>query len=267
MRCALLIPTRDRHACLARSLRSLLPAAAAGMAEIIICDQSPTPFPARHGLRILHRPDLSGLPAARNHLLRAGVADVVCFLDDDTDLAPDFLLRLRELVEREPEVVAWGPVVEVRDARTRRLHRLAQHGVFRDPRRLTARRCDRPTRALFGCCFAVRREAALRAGFDARRPGYALGEDLDFFLRLEGRKRFASCLRAVHRRDGAGRADPVARGRAKAEFLVWLARRHGGRDPATLIHLVIALLAAASGLGQERGAWRGVLAGVRSWLG
>lgn len=263
---AFLIPTRNRHACLARSLRTVRPAACAVGAEVVICDQSPTPFLPPPGVRVVHRPDLAGLPAARNALLRATTAEVVVFLDDDTDLAPDFALRLRELATREPDVVAWGPVVEVRTARTRRLHRLAQHGVFRDPRRLTTRRCDRPTRALFGCCFAVRRAHALRAGFDGRRPGYALGEDLDFFLRLEGRVRFASTLRAVHRRDGGGRADPVARGRAKADFLVWLARRHGGRDPATLIHLLLALMAAASGLGQERGAARGVLAGIRRWL-
>ena len=264
---ALLIPTRNRHVCLAQSLRTVLPAARAAGAEIVICDQSPTPFSPQPGMRVLHRPDLSGLPAARNALLRATDAEVVCFLDDDTDLAPDFGLRLRELAEAEPEVTAWGPVVEVRDVRTRRWHRLAQHGVFRDPRRLTARRCDRPTRALFGCCFAVRRAAALRAGFDARRSGYALGEDLDFFLRLDGRMRFASGLRAVHRRDGGGRADPLARGTAKADFLVWLGRRHGGGNPATLLHLVLALAAAASGLGQERGAVRGVWRGIRRWLG
>lgn len=263
---AFLIPSRNRHTGLAHSLRTILPAAAAADAEVVVCDQSLTSFPAPAPVRVLHRPDLAGLPAARNALLRATDAEVVCFLDDDTDLAPDFALRVRELAANEPGMVAWGPVVEVRDARTRRLHRLAQHGIFRDPRRLTARRCDRPVRALFGCCFAVRRAAALRTGFDARRAGYALGEDLDFFLRLEGGVRFAAALRAVHRRDGGDRADPMARGRAKAQFLVWLARRHGGRDPATLLHLLLALAAAASGLGHERGAWRGVLAGVRDWL-
>jgi len=266
-RLAVLIPTKNRHPCLAGSLRTVLRAAAAAGVEIVVCDQSPRPFPPSPGVRVLHRPDLAGLPAARNALLRATDAEVVVFLDDDTDLAPDFALRLRELAAAEPAVTAWGPVVEVRDVRTRRLHRLAQHGVFRDPRRLTARRCDRATRALFGCCFAVRRDAALRTGFDARRSGYALGEDLDFFLRLGGPVRFAATLRAVHRRDGGGRADPLARGRAKADFLIWLARRHGGRDPATVLHLLIALAAAATGLGQERGAARGVLRGILRWLG
>jgi GT2 family glycosyltransferase len=273
-RLAFLIPTRDRHACLARSLGPLLRAVHGlgdGGAEVLVCDQSREPFAAPAGVRVLHRPDLNGLPAARNVLLAASTAEVACFLDDDTDLAEDFAVRLRGLAEREPATVAWGPVVETRGTWTRRLHRLAQLGALRDPRRLVARAADRPARALFGCCFAVRRAWAAEVGFDSRRPGYALGEDLDFFLRLgrvagAGRTiRFAAGLVAHHRRDGADRASPVARGRAKADFLIWLARRHGGRNPATMVHLLLALMAAGSGRGHEPGSWRGAARGVLGW--
>lgn len=264
---AFLIPTRNRHDCLRRWLPSVLRAARAAEAVVVLCDQSATPFAAPPGVRVLHRPDLSGLPAARNALLAAVDAEVVCFLDDDTELAVDTGLRVRELAAREPGMLAWGPVIEARPSVIRRLHRLCQLGCLRDPRRLTAGPNDHPTTALFGCCFAVRRQAALAVGFDARRPGYALGEDLDFFLRLSrrwgpGRVRFARCLRAIHHRDGDGRADPRARGRAKAVFLRWLARRHGGGNPATLLHLALGLAAAASGRGQEPGSGIGVLAGL-----
>lgn len=264
---AFLIPTRDRHDSLRRTLETVVPAAARVGAEVLVCDQSATPFPAPPGVRVLHRRDLPGLPAARNALLAATAADVVCFLDDDTDLAPDFGERLRELAAREPELLGWGPVVETRPLLKRRLHRLGQLGVFHDPRRLLARRADRPTAVLFGCCFAVRRAAALGVGFDARRKGYALGEDLDFFLRLAATARrpspfrFAAGLRARHRRDGANRAEPRERGRAKAAFLVWLARRHGGRNPFTLLHLALALAAAAAGRGREPADGCGI------WLG
>lgn len=263
---AFLIPSKNRHGPLARTLVLAARAADAAGAGLLICDQSPAPFPASGSWTVLHRPDLNGLPAARNALLAATGADMVCFLDDDTDLAADFGLVLRRLAVSEPDFASWGPVCEVRGPRTRRLHRLAQFGCFRDPRRLLARRCDRRTTALFGCCFAVRRSAALAiGGFDARRPGYALGEDLDFCFRLAAaghRLRFCSDLRAWHRRDGADRDDPWKRGRRKAAFLRWLAQRHGGGNPATPLHLALALAAAAAGGGQEPAGWAGVLAGL-----
>ena len=57
-----------------------------------------------------------------------------------------------------------GPVVETRSRRHQGLCRLTQLAVTR--RQAITRRCDRPAAALFGCCFAVRRLAALQAGFD-----------------------------------------------------------------------------------------------------
>jgi GT2 family glycosyltransferase len=258
---AFLIPTRNRHGALPRTLARVLATRDSGD-EVMICDQSAQAFAAPPGVRVLHRPDLNGLPAARNALLAATRADIAVFLDDDTDLARDFAPRLRALAAAEPGIAGWGPVCETRPRRLQRLFRLAQFGVFHDPRRLLARRCDRPTTALFGCCFAVRVAPARATGFDGRRPGYALGEDLDFCLRLRAPLRFARDLRAIHRREGAGRAAPWARGVAKGRFLLWLARRHGGGNPATLLHLALALAAAASGRGDEPASPWGVLSGL-----
>lgn len=262
----LLVPTRNRHDCLQRSLPSWRAALGEG-GRLILCDQSAVPFAAT-GVEVLHRPDLPGLPAARNALLAASTAAVVVFLDDDCEIAPDFVARIRHLARTEPGWCAWGPVVERRGRWTRRLHRLVHLGALHDPRRLLAGPDDRPSLALFGCCFAVRRVVASAVGFDARRPGYALGEDLDFFLRLrraQGRicARFVSHLYGLHRQDGGDRSDPLRRGMAKGAFLHWLARRHGGGNPATIAHLALALLAAASGHGQEPADWRGVLRGLR----
>ena len=260
----LLVPTRNRHDCLRRSLPSWL----ATGARIILCDQSPTPFAAA-GVRVLHRPDLAGLPAARNALLAASDAAIVVFLDDDCAIAANFVRVIQQLARREPTVIAWGPVVEQRGRWIRRAHRIGHLGAFHDVRRLVSGRSDQLTNALFGCCFAVRRAAAARIGFDARRPGYALGEDFDFFRRLtrahvHARVRFAHGLTATHRRDGEDRATPFMRGLAKGAFLVWTARRHGQGNPATLVHLLMALVCAASGRGQEPADWRGVLAGLWS---
>ncbi len=264
---AFLIPSRDRHGELARWLPSVLRAAQRVEAAVLICDQSARPFSAPRGATVLHRPDLAGLPAARNALLAACAAEVVCFLDDDAAVAGDFATVLLALAAVEPDTVAWGPVVEARPLAVRRLHRLAQLGVFHDPRRLIGQRRDQPTTALFGCCFAVRRAAAVATGFDARRDGYALGEDLDFCLRLRahGGLRFARGLRAIHHRAATGRADRDRRGLGKGAFLRWLARRHGGHNPFTVLHLLLAAAAAASTRGEEPASFLGVMRGL--WAG
>jgi GT2 family glycosyltransferase len=261
---ALLIPTKGRHASLDRSLPSVARAAAG--APILLCDQSPTPYAAPGPWRVLHAPQLPGLPAARNALLRATTADWVVFLDDDTDLGADFVHELQRCRRADLSVSAWGPVVETRGPAERRLQRLAHLGCFHDDRRHHAHRRDAAVTALYGCCFAVRRDAALAiGGFDARLPGYGLGEDLDFFRRLTAaghRCRTAACLRAIHRNDGANRYDPARRGRAKARFFRWLAARHGRGNPATPLHLALALAAAAAGSGREPAGLGGLLSGL-----
>ena len=261
------IPSKNRHA----SLRQTLPNALACGVPIVICDQSPKPFQPEVEqaamIRVLHHPEIQSLPAARNRLL-AACADVelMIFIDDDCDVSPDFARQCQGLAEAEPFYYAWGPIIERRTRWQRRLSRLAQLGCFRDPRRLATGPCDYPSKALFGCAFVVRRSAALAVGgFDASRKGYSLGEDLDFFLRLNAdgcRSRFARQLKARHREDHKNRASPVTRGAAKARFWVFLARHHGRGNPATLIHLSLALLSAASGLGREPGAAWGVLRGL-----
>ena len=242
MNLALCIPSKHRHAQLTQSLTSLLPMARRAGAAVLVCDQSPQPF-SHPGVTVIHRPELAGLPAARNVLLQATDADIVLFLDDDTDVAADLGERILALAAAEPGVAAWGPVVETRKTWARRLHRLLHLGCLRDTRRLTVRRCDAPTRELFGCCFAVRREAALAVGgFDARLPGYALGEDRDFCWRLHAagfRLCFAARLRAHHRAVGGQRPALAARLR----YLRWFATRHGRGNPATVLHLLLTALA------------------------
>lgn len=270
MRLAFLIPTKDRHPTLARWLPSVLRAAGRCGAAVLVCDQSARPFPAPPGVTVLHHPGLAGLPAARNALLAAcPAAEVVCFLDDDTEVATDFGQRLLEHAAGDLRAAGWGPVAEVRPRRLRRLFRLAQVGALADMRRRLGRRRDLASDALFGCAMAFRREALGPVRFDARLRGYGLGEDLDFCRRLAahcGRRqpyRLCADLRAIHHNASANRADPVARGCAKGRLLLWLARRHGGGNPATLGHLLLALAAAAMGKGQEPASWRGVLRGAR----
>ena len=250
----LAIPSRDRPWSLCRCLASVAQAAAGWPVEILVLDQSAQALAGPGPWRIIHDPVCSGLPAARNRLLALARSPVVCFLDDDVEVAEDFVAVLLTLVDREPRIDAWGPVVECRSLWRRRWHRLLQLGALRDPRRLIARACDRSSAALFGCCFAVRRPAALACGaFDARRRGYALGEDLDFFLRLRahgGQIRFVADLRAIHHHDPGGRANRWGHLRCCAQWLHLLARRHGAHNPVSLAHLAVAVLAVVVGGGR-----------------
>ncbi|TVR16051.1 MAG: hypothetical protein EA401_02005 [Planctomycetota bacterium] len=260
----ILIPTKNRHHCLKRTCQLAL----ATGAQVTVCDQSIDAWRGIPGVEILHRPDVASLPAARNVLLQHARAPLLIFIDDDTDLASDFAVQLTRLAAQEPACSAWGPVIEVRPRRIQRLMRLGQLGVFRDPRRLTAAPSEKSTRALFGCCFAVRRTMAVTLhGFDCSRRGYSLGEDLDFFKRAHTQgfhMRFSRRLRAYHREESSSRYDPHARGAAKARFWLWLARRHGRKNPATILHLMWIVLAGLSGYGREAGSVTGVIQGLWS---
>lgn len=271
LRVCIAIPSKDRHDSLNKTLSSAL----ACKVPILICDQSDEPYQpdteqdSGQLVKVYHRPLIRSLPAARNMLLEASTAfDLVIFIDDDSDLAPSFVTICQQLAAEKPDCPAWGPVIEQRSRWQQRLSRLSQWGCFRDERRLTSGPNERQSRALFGCAFVVRRAAAQAiGGFDTSRLGYALGEDFDFFLRLSqrwGRSGFSKDLHAVHREDGTNRASPLNRGAAKARYWVFLARRHGGGNPATLLHLGLALCGAASGLGREPGAALGVLKGLFS---
>ncbi|MBN8526492.1 MAG: glycosyltransferase, partial [Planctomycetes bacterium] len=131
MRLDVLIPSKNRAAQLAASRPSVMALARRCGATVRICDQSRVAV-AWPDAQVLHRPDLSGLPAARNALLAASDADVAVFLDDDSDPAADLGSRVLELAAREPHIAAWGPVVEARGRIARRLHRLLHLGCMRD---------------------------------------------------------------------------------------------------------------------------------------
>jgi len=112
---AVVIATRDRPDDLLRCLRALHAQTRAPLEIVVVDDGSEPPVdaPALRGnvpVRVL-RTDGVGPASARNVGMRATLADVVIFTDDDTIAAPRWvqaaLLRLREHPE---EVAVEGPV-------------------------------------------------------------------------------------------------------------------------------------------------------------
>src|SRR5580700_11736118 len=103
---SVIIPTKDRVAELSLTLRTLFQQSSV-FQQLIIVDQGTTdesqkaterewqaaPVPLRDSLRLdyIREPQISGLAVARNRAIELAQAEVWLFLDDDVELAPDFL--------------------------------------------------------------------------------------------------------------------------------------------------------------------------------
>ena len=101
---------------LARSLRSLstqtLPPEAYEL--VVVDNNSPTPLRtdvcerlALRDVRVVREPR-QGLTYARVAGIQATSAPVICFVDDDNELAPDYLEKVLEIEAAEPELGVWG---------------------------------------------------------------------------------------------------------------------------------------------------------------
>lgn len=122
-----------------------------------------------------------GIPMARNRsIAEAGDADVFSFVDDDEELAPDWLATgLRVLQEHDAEAVVT-PVVAAFEEEPPPW--IVRGGFFDRPRFRTGERVE--SWAMDSGASLVRRRAFSgdHAGFD---PGFLTGSDRLFFTKLE----------------------------------------------------------------------------------
>jgi len=120
MKLSVVVPTHDKAALLRRTLDSL-EAQAFDPAdfEVIVVDDGSTDatrallesrHPA-HGLAVVRLESNRGRAAARNRGLERAGGDVVVFLDDDMELAPELLAAHRRLHEEDGRVAGVGNVV------------------------------------------------------------------------------------------------------------------------------------------------------------
>src|ERR1051325_1823564 len=217
IRMSVIIPTKDRGGDLSQTLECVM-AQTRLPDELIIVDQSRTDdarerlakFDVRH-LTHIRDTEIKGLPMARNVGFEASSGDLVCFLDDDVTLDPSYLAELERGFGVFPEWAGLtGRLTEEGRGRALRALKAAlfRHRFLRDRRHaLPSLKTARAMRLLPGCAFCLRREVLERFRFDEDLQGYALGEDVDFFLRAGKVFSFGAVpsAKAHHRRSKVGR--------------------------------------------------------------
>ncbi|HST50418.1 MAG TPA: glycosyltransferase family 2 protein [Pyrinomonadaceae bacterium] len=215
---SIVIPTKDRAGDLAQTLKCVR-AQTRAPDELIVVDQSRAgdvgeTLAGYTDPRPIHIRDteIRGLPAARNVGFAASKGDLVCFFDDDVTLDPDYLAEMERGFKAFP---GWAGLTgrlteEGRDPARRGLKAaLFRHRFLRDQRHaLASLKAARAVPLMPGCAFCLRRAVLERFRFDDSLEGYALGEDVDFFLRAGKVFSFGAVpsAKAHHRRSKVGRA-------------------------------------------------------------
>jgi GT2 family glycosyltransferase len=170
---------------------------------------------------------LKGLPRQRNFALHWVTTDLVAFFDDDIVLLPGCLKELVRVHRAGGDEVAgvgafaesqiWPPGT-IPLWRVRLLLRMMSNlkpGRYHRSGVSTPWVLLEPTEELVegdwlsGCAMVWKTEIAQSIGFNERFAGYALGEDLDFSLRVRGRGKLlvAGRARVQHLYELSGRPD------------------------------------------------------------
>jgi GT2 family glycosyltransferase len=125
--------------------------------------------------------------------LQATTTEFVHFIDDDSNVTPDYFARIISTFASRPDAVAVGGLqlraLLVAPHWTKRLFlldtkpgRVSKAGA----NSLVYSILDNPQEVdwLSGCAMSFRTRAAVSTQFNEALPGYALGEDLEFCLRV-----------------------------------------------------------------------------------
>lgn len=229
---AIAICTRDRPDALLRTLDSILKLTRKPDEFILVDDGILTAAQVESARAACARGSIPfrfaanerpGLTRARNLAVQIATSDVVQFLDDDVDVAPDFLTEIERLF-RDPYVSGVSanvsePTFENRHAKLFNLGcklcgwwSLRPRGTPKSPRPGVMECETLATRArhVCGAAMAFRRSVLLDHPFDETLADYALGEDREIGYRLSPTHWILHAPRArvVHRRDPGSRTSP-----------------------------------------------------------
>ena len=264
------IPTRNRPHDLERAVLSVC-AQSRLPDELIVIDQSADDSSRSRVLAALGssppmRLDyvldatIAGLVAAKQAAVARARGDIVCFLEDDVVLEPDYLRAIELGFEQTPDmagscgiVTNLPPLPPFYFALFHFFHR----GIFRDPRVgvtgvMTGTDLPLiPSDYLSGGLSAYRREVFETVPFDVANRFFAL-EDIDFSTRVArdygGRLCINPNARLEHRMSPVNRAVLGPRQERKVrEFIVFYKKRRGrGARPLHLALLAVGLLLEAA---------------------
>jgi GT2 family glycosyltransferase len=209
----------------------------------------------------------AGLTIQRNRALEHVPPEIelVVFIDDDVELAPDYLERAREYFTSHPDVVAMcGDSIDGASAVSRDEARVLLDPAAKAPPR------DRPSRGLYGCNMNIRSEAARKVRFDERLMFYAFMEDHDFGARCEAYGKvmqYFSC-RLVHFRESSGRISKamLGYGQMMNPYYLW---RKGSIRPSEFIarsprYLLANLRGLLLGRGNRNERWQALRGNFRA---
>lgn len=229
IRAAIIMASAGRPQLLGEVLNDLA-AQTVPVAALIVSvpDAASLPSPVPDGWRVVT--GTRGLAAQRNAGLDelGDEADVVFFFDDDAVVRSDYLEQGVAYFAAHPRVLGitgrvladGASVAEVPREEAERLVAAS----FAEPLVATGT----PSRTLYGCNFAFRREAVPELRFDGRLPLYSWLEDHDFARRLLRHGELAKvddCV-VVHRgADSGGRTNHVRLGYSQFMNPVYLHRQ------------------------------------------
>ena len=292
------IPTRDRPEDLERAVHSVCEQSRLPD-QLVVIDQSRSDASrlrvagvlaaARTPMKVdyVHDERISGLVAAKQAAVAVSTGDIVCFLEDDVVLEPDYIRNMEEGFVQEPSMLgSCGIVTNLPPLPPFyfKLFHFFHRGIFRDARVGVHGTTSGHGHALIrsdyisGGLSAYRREVFEAVPFDVENGFFAL-EDIDFSTRVANV--FGSRLyinpnaRLEHRMSPLNRAVLGARQERKVrEFLLFYKKRRGsGARAAHLAVLAVGLLLEAAFQavrsrsvsplpGYFRGLWQGARAKI-----
>jgi GT2 family glycosyltransferase len=192
--------------------------------SVVSAEDCPQDGPLRETFQVCVGSAGSSVQRNRGMALLDPTVRFVAFLDDDVELAPEYLEKVREVFQHNEKLVAFsGYIVEGHaEDRTKARQALAEPASETGPIVEVS-----PQGGLYGCGMNVRREILEHEKFDERLRRYGWLEDADFGVRVKkwGSVGNSRVCRLYHLRAPQGRVSGKAFGFAQIMNPFYLARK------------------------------------------